>query len=123
MRFGRDFRIVVWKFKDNCVCFCAQQCCNRVKLNLRLYNYKTRLGLKATANHPHAKRHESITANEPDRDVFPSIPTLSSILLSLDPIELLPLSLARSEGEEHSQTNTDSRGFAEAFLDYILPER
>lgn len=79
--------------------------------------------LKATAKHPRAKRHESITANEPDRDVFPSLPTLSSILLSLDPIELLPLSLARSEGEEHSQRNTDSRGFTEAFLDYILPEQ
>lgn len=94
-----------------------------MNLTLRLYNYKTRLGFKATAKHSRAKRHRSITANEPDRSVFPSFPTLSSILLSLDPIELLPLSLARSEGEEHSQTNTDSRGFAEEFLDYILPER
>lgn len=37
-------------------------------------------------------------------------PTFSSILLSLDPIELLPLSLARSTEGDHSHTNARTRG-------------
>lgn len=60
------------------------------------------------------------------------IPTLSSILLSLDPIELLPLSLARSAGAEpehrgrgrdvgHSRANNQSAGLGPArrLLHYI----
>lgn len=99
-------------------------------LNLCLYPYKRLLSLRATAKHPrfgswthaYAKIHKSTPVKQPDEHVFP---TLSSILWSLDPIELLPLSLDRSAGEQRSQTNTDSdsRGFGEAFLDYILPER
>lgn len=38
-------------------------------------------------------------------------PTFSSTLLSLDPIELLPLSLARSKVGDHSRTNNKTRGF------------
>lgn len=43
-------------------------------------------------------------------------PTLSSILLSLDPIELVPLSLARSSGGDNSQVNYKTGGLGLWFV-------
>lgn len=48
--------------------------------------------------------------------VFRSNPTLSSILFSLDPMELLPLSLARSSEGDSSQTNNKTGGLGLWFV-------